>query len=138
MGEIEATLRHCAKEKILGPDGWTVEFFLGFWDLVGNEVLEMIEETHNPGIVSGVLNTNFIALIPNNSKPNTFDDFRPISLCNFVYKVITKNIAEIKKPFLARVISREQFYFLPNRQILDAVDIAQEVIHSVKKHNLNA
>jgi len=73
----------------------------------------MIEETHKNGIVSGAMNTIFIALIPKKSKPKTFDDFRPISLCNFYYKIISKIIAERLKPFLAHVVSRKQFTVTP-------------------------
>jgi len=50
-------------------------FFLGFWHLIGQEVLAMIEETCKTSIVYGALNSTFIALITEKSKPKTFDDF---------------------------------------------------------------
>ena len=84
------------------------------------------------GLVSGALNSTFITLIPKRSKPTSFDDFRPISLCNFIYKIISKIIAKCLKPVLAKVISPEQFGFLPHRKILDAVGATHEGIHSIK------
>ena len=70
-----------------------VEFFLAFWDLVGLDVLAMVEEVCLHGVISGALNSTFIALIPKKDKPATFYDFHPISLCNLIYKVISKIIA---------------------------------------------
>lgn len=94
LGEIESILKICVKEKILGPDGWTVEFYLGFWDILGEELPLMVEDTRRHGYISGAVNSTFIALIPKNSKPLSFEEYRPISLCNFIYKIISKIIVE--------------------------------------------
>jgi len=90
------------------------------------------------GLVSGSLNSTFITLIPKRSKTTYFDDFRLILLCNFIYKIISKIITKHLKPILAKVISPEQFRFLPRRQILDAVGATQEGIHSIKAKNISA
>ena len=105
LEEIEIVLKVRAKDKSSGPDGWTVEFFIGFWDLVGPEILALVEESRRTGHISGALNTTFIALIPKVSKTTSYNDFRPISLCNFLYKIVSKIIAERMKPWLSRVIS---------------------------------
>lgn len=115
-----------------------MEFFFGFWDIVGPDVLEMVEKTRCKGKIFGALNSTFIALIPKKAKLIYFDDYRPISLCNLIYKIISKNIAEILKPILSKVITNEQFGFLPNRQILDVVSITQEGIHTIKPKKLFA
>ena len=65
-------------------------------------------------MVAPSLNSTFIALIPKKDKPLSFVDFRPISPCNLVYKLISKIIDVIFKPFLDSHISREQFGFLKN------------------------
>ena len=123
------------KEKSLGPDGWTVEFFLHFFDMLGPELLAMVEDTRLSGNVCGSLNSTFIALIPKSDTPSKFAGFRPISLCNLIYKIITKIIATRLKKGLSLGISDEQFGFLEGRQITDAIAIAQETIHSIKiKH----
>jgi len=105
---------------------------------VGLEVLELVEQSRLSGFISGGLNSTFIALIPKISKATSFDDFRPISLCNFLYKIVSKVIAERIKPWLSRIISPEQFGFLKNRQIFDAVGAAQEGIHSIKDKKIRA
>lgn len=57
------------------------------------------------------------------------DQFRPIALCNVVYKIITKLIAERLKPFLGSLISAKQGGFVDGRKILDGVVIEIEVVH---------
>jgi hypothetical protein len=88
LEELKDVLFLFKKDKSPGPDGWTVEFFTYFFDLVGEDLLGMVEESRRLGIVSGGLNATFLTLIPKANKPSTFDDFRPISLCNLCYKVI--------------------------------------------------
>jgi hypothetical protein len=67
------------------------------------------------GNVNGALNVTFIALILKSDKPESFSGFRPISLCNLDYKVISKIIASRIKYFLSKGISKEQFGFLDDR-----------------------
>ena len=75
------------------------------------------------GFVSKYLNATYLNLIPKCEKPKSFADFRPISLCNLVYKVITKIIFYRLKPLLVGIISEELFGFLKNRHILEVVGI---------------
>jgi hypothetical protein len=115
LGELKEVLTLFKKEKIPGPDGWTVEFFIHFFDLVGGDLLEMVEESRSRGVIVGGLNSTFLALIPKVNKPTTFGDFRPISLCNLCYKLISKIIANRIKPFLSRSLSEEQLGFLKGK-----------------------
>jgi hypothetical protein len=137
MGELKEVLTLFKKDKSPGPDGWTVEFFLHFFDLVGEDLLDMVEESRSRGVIIGGLNSTFLALIPKVNKPVTFGDFRPISLCNLYYKLISKIIANQIKPFLSRSLSAEQLGFLKGRQIQDAIGTTHECLHNIKQINLN-
>jgi hypothetical protein len=92
-----------------------VELFLVFFDLLGTEIPDMVEETRRKGKVTGALNATFIALIPKSSKPDSFGGFKPIALCNLVYKIISKIIATRLKTCMSFGISKEQFGFLDGR-----------------------
>jgi hypothetical protein len=61
-----------------------------------------------------------------------FEDFRPISLCNCIYKIMAKLISRCLKPILSEAISKEQFGFLNGRQIHEAIGVAQEGLHSLR------
>jgi hypothetical protein len=126
------------KDKSPGPDGWTQELFQHFFEIMGLDMLNAVEESRLTGKIPGALNATFFTLIPKSSKPVNFNDFRPIALCNFMYKVISKTIANRLKDTLAKCISFEQFGFLKDRLIYDAVGITQESLHSAKLKKLNA
>ena len=112
--------------------GWTVEFYLCFFDLLGPTLVNLVETSRILGRVPSSINSTFIALIPKTDHPINFGDFRPISLCNLCYKLISKVAAMRLKPYLDSFISPQQFGFLKNRLIHGPVAITQEVLHSVK------
>ena len=114
LSEIEGALRSFKKDKSPGPDGWPVEFYFFFFDLLGEELCTAVDYTSVSGCILPSLNSTFLALIPKIEKPTTFADYRPISLCNLLYKLISKVIAVRLKPFLDSHISMEQFGFLKN------------------------
>lgn len=81
-------------------------------------------------------NATFITLIPKSDNPHTFDDFCPISIYNYIYKIIVKIIASLINPILSRHISPEKIVFLKNRQIYEAIGTAQAGLHSLKIYKL--
>jgi len=93
--EVFEVIKGFTRDKSLGPDGWTVEFYSHFFELVGQDVVDMVEETRIKGEIIPVINFTFVALIPKVNKPSVFNDFRPISLCNLCYKFVSKIIAKI-------------------------------------------
>ena len=93
----------------------------------------MVKESKKLGKVLGSIKSTFITSIPKKKKTNTYDDFRPISYCNMIYKVIMKVIALRLKPILSDVEIEDQFKFLHNRKIHDTISLAQEEIYSIKK-----
>jgi hypothetical protein len=124
--ELKVVLRNFKKAKSPGPGGWTMEFFLE------DELFRVIGESRRYGKMLGDLNATFITLIPKKNDPSTFDDFRSISLCNLIYKTISKIIANRMKQALSNSISEQQFGFLFNRQFHDTIGIAWEGFHSIK------
>eukprot|EP00253_Pinus_taeda_P015841 PITA_15841 len=78
------------------------------------------------------LNSTFLVLIPKGAESNTPDKYRPIALCNIVYKLISKVLANRIKPLLPLLISQEQIGYVEGRQIMDGVILSNEVIHSLK------
>ena len=56
-----------------GPDGLTIEFFQGFFDLVKEDLLKVVQESQRAGKVLGALNSTFLALIPKKQNPSSFE-----------------------------------------------------------------
>lgn len=110
--EVKKAVFEMAPDKSPGPDGFHTAFFQKSWDIVGEEVT---------GICLGVLHSFssvkvfsriFVTLIPKINNPRRMADFRPISLCNVIYKIITKALANRLKLFLDPIISQSQSAFV--------------------------
>ena len=85
------------------------------------------------GRVLTTFNATFLSLIPKENGADSLGNFRPISLCNVVLKIITKVMASRLKPLMPRLIAPEQSSFVEGRQILDGIILTQEMIHSLKQ-----
>eukprot|EP00253_Pinus_taeda_P030027 PITA_30027 len=132
MEELEATLKWFKKDKSPSPDGWTIEFYIAFFEILGEDLLKIVENCRRSGRISSAIKSTFIALISKPNNPSSYNDFCPISLCNCLYKIISKIIANHLKPTLSRHISSEQFAFLHHRQIHEAIATAQELLHTLQ------
>jgi hypothetical protein len=75
LSEIKDILIHFKRERSPGPDGWTTEFFIFFFDLVGEDLLQMVEDSRLKGHISSSLNSTFLVLIPKTDSLLSFNDF---------------------------------------------------------------
>lgn len=87
----------------------------------------------NEGILLKSFNFTNLVLIPKVHFPESLNQMRPISLCNFCLKVITKVLANRLKKFLKGIISPNQSAFVPDRMIQDSILIAHEAFHFLKR-----
>ena len=90
----------------------------------------MVKSFQSKAKFGGNNNSTFLALITKESKPSTFNRFRPISLCNASYKIISKLLANMLKLLLRKLISPLQGGFVKGRHILDNVIQVQDSMHS--------
>eukprot|EP00253_Pinus_taeda_P010380 PITA_10380 len=132
LEELEEVVKAMKKGTAPGPDGFTVDFYQAGWHFLGREILDLVEESRINQKVWPALNSTFFALIPKGDNLEEANGFRPIALCNVIYKMITSLIAKRLKPLLDNLISAEQIGFVEGRQILDGLVVTQEVIHSLK------
>ena len=68
-------------------------FYQKFWHVEGEIVVNAILDFLNDGIMLPAINHTNIMLIPKVKNPEKMSDFRPISLCNVIYKIISKVLA---------------------------------------------
>lgn len=72
-------------------------------------------------------------LVPKIQNPEKLTDFRPINLCNVIYKVVAKCLVNRLRPLLDDIISETQIVFIPGRMITDNGQLAFECIHHIKQ-----
>ena len=89
-GEIWNALKSMKPYKAPGVDGLHAGFFQRFWLVVGDSVKREIKKVFIRQKVPDYLNQTLIVLIPMQPGPETVSHYRPISLCNTIYKVISK------------------------------------------------
>lgn len=119
--------------KSLGPDSMSPIFFQKYWKIVGPQVVDCVLQTLRIGVMPSGLNDTYICLIPKVNCPQKITDFRPISLCNVIYKLVSKVLANKLKRILSEVISDAQSAFVPGRQITDNVLVAFEIMHCINQ-----
>lgn len=98
--EVNALVFQLEPLKSLGPDGFPGIFFLNYWDIVGRDVCNDVKAFFEGKFLIKELNRTNMVLIIKCTSPKSISQFQPISLCNFIYKVIYKTMANRLKPFL--------------------------------------
>lgn len=146
VDEVTKALFDMCPTKALRPDCFHALFFQKNWDLVGHDVTHACLAVLNNGDFVKEFNYNHVAfsfqqenhnhvaMIPKVKNPENEGDFRPISLCSVVYKMIAK-IANRLKTFLPEIIDRNQRAFALGRLIIDNVIAAFESLHSLHKRH---
>ena len=98
--EVEAALRQMAPLKAPDPDGMPPFFFQHYWDCIGNDIVKAVLFCLNTSEIIPGLNHTFITLIPKVKSPDFISEYRPIALCNVLYKLVSKVLANILKRVL--------------------------------------
>ena len=129
--EIKEAVFQMGPTKAPGLDSMNALFYKKFWHIVGDDVVNAVLVFLNNGVMLPDLNHTNIVLIPKVKNPEKMFEFRPISLCNVIYKVISKVLANRLKQVLPDIISPTQSAFVPGRLITNNVIVAYEVFHSM-------
>ena len=132
--EILVALKSMTPYKALGPDGLHAGFFQRHWNCVGDSVKDEVRNIFISCEMSAFLNQTLIAFIPKQKGLETISHFRPISLCNTVYKLVTKILVQRLRPHMPNLISPCQTAFVAGRRGSDNIIIAQEIIYFLNKH----
>lgn len=103
--------------KAPGPDGFPAGFFQGAWDTVAHSLIKFVQDIWQKPEDIALVNTTDICLIPKIDKPEFCNQFRPISLCNVTYKIVSKIIVNMLKHLMPEIISPYQTGFIPTRSI---------------------
>lgn len=132
LEEVKNAVFSMSADKSPGLDGMNGSFYKEHWDIVGPLVSKAILDCLNEHADMDLINSTLVTLIPKVKEPRRVGDFRPISLCNVIYKVISKVLINRLKPILPLIITETQSAFVPGRVITDNALIAYECLHNLR------
>ena len=118
--------------KALGLDGFFGMFYQKHWNIMGETMTKAVQQFFLYGILDLEFCETNVVLILKIDNPEGINHFRPISLCNFSYKIISKIMVNKMKHLLPSCVSHYQSGFIPGRQIQDNTLIAHECFHYLK------
>ncbi|XP_010513742.1 PREDICTED: uncharacterized protein LOC104789794 [Camelina sativa] len=130
--EIKNAVFSIKGEKTPGADGMSSQFFKEYWDVVGPQVVQEVQQFFASGHLPSDWNFTQICLIPKVQNPTRMTNLRPISLCSVLYKTVSKVLCQRLKRFLPKIVSDTQGAFVSGRLITDNILLAHELVHALQ------
>lgn len=115
-----------------GPDGFTGCFFHTCWDIIAEDMVNMVHAFFNGHELPRHITHTNLVLLPKKKEVVTFSDMRPISLSNFVNKIFSRVVHERLAVLLPNIVSEEQAGFVKGRSIVENVLLTQEIITDIR------
>lgn len=136
--EIKAVLFSMPNNKSPGPDGFNAEFYKFSWEIIGAEFIIAVQAFFDKGFLPKGVNSTILALIPKRTEATEMKDYRPISLCNVFYKVISKIIANRLKVILPQFVAANQSAFVSERLLIENILLATEIVKDYHKESISS
>ncbi|KAA3476013.1 reverse transcriptase [Gossypium australe] len=134
--EIQEVAFEMGPTKAPGEDGFSAIFYQQCLHIVQYEVSSFCLQILNGDRDFKQVNSTNIVLIPKVANPTSMKQFRPISLCNVIYKIMAKAIANRLRGVIEKCIDAAQSAFVPGRLITDNILLAYEILHTLKQKRM--
>jgi len=131
--EVVSAVKSMGRFKAPGPDGYQPVFYQQCWETVGPSVTRFVLEFFETGVLPASTNDALLVLIAKVAKPERIQQFRPVSLCNVLFKIITKMMVTRLKNVISKLIGPAQASFIPGRLSIDNIVLVQEAVHSMRR-----
>jgi len=134
--EFQNALSQMKTGKTPGSDGLTVEFYHTFWDIVGQLVINSISEGLEKGELSLSQRKAILKLLYKNGQENNIENWRPISLLNVDFKILSHVLANRLKPLLPKLINENQTAYIKGRCITQNIRLLLDVMTYTETENI--
>ena len=135
--ECKQALETFQNDKSPGEDGFTVEFYKFFFELLGHNLVESFNEAYEANELSISQRRGIITLIPKeDGSLLDLSNWRPITLLNVDCKIATKAIAKRIEASLPKLINSDQTGFIKGRYIGENIRLIIDIMEYTKTHNI--
>ncbi|KAK3547732.1 hypothetical protein QTP86_028528, partial [Hemibagrus guttatus] len=128
LEEMQVVLNTMPGGKAPGIDGLPVEFYKFFWKELGEDLLEVLEESCRERRLPLSSRRAVITLLPKKGDLQDINNWCPVSLLCTDYKVMSKALANRLRDIMDSVIQTDQTYCVPNRSIIDNVSLIRDIL----------
>ena len=123
-------------EKSPGEDGFTVEFYKHFFDLLGADLIASLKRAYDLVRLSVSRRRGIITLLPkDDAELLLLQNWRPITLLNVDYKIASKAIARRVKPMLSKLVHPDETGFIKGRYIGENVRLISDIMEQTRVYN---
>ena len=134
--ELTTALKCMKKGKTPGSNGFSVDFFRCFWNPVGIFLFRAFQESHSKGTILQTHRESIITLIPKAGKSShSLKGWRPISLLNVDYKIVSTAIGNRFKEVIDKIINPSQSAYIKGRYIGENTRLVYDIITHVNENN---
>ncbi|KAJ8034902.1 hypothetical protein HOLleu_21924 [Holothuria leucospilota] len=126
--ELNKAVSRAASNKSPGSDGLPYEFYSSFIDILGNDLVDVFNDTFHSGTLSESQRMGIITLIPKKGDTTNASNWRPISLLNTDYKLIAKILQTRLARVLPSIVNEYQTCAIPGRSIHNNMLIVRDVV----------
>ena len=124
MEEFSAVVGHLSTNRAPGINGFNGGFYQVAWPIISTDLLDAINNVLRSGHLLPQVNHTVLCLVPKKAVPESVDDYRPIALCNILYRILAKLLSNRLKPLLPKIIDPNQCAFIQGRRITDSILLA--------------
>ncbi|KAL9951638.1 hypothetical protein ACROYT_G044340 [Oculina patagonica] len=130
-------LEQCAKGKCPGSDGLSVEFYLRFWSMLGEELVQSLNYGFEHQHLNITQKQGIIKVIPKKRKDKLYlENWRPLTLLNVDYKIATKAIAHRISNVLPKIINDDQTGYVKERYIGQNIRLIMDIMKVTELENI--
>ncbi|XP_019246270.1 PREDICTED: uncharacterized protein LOC109225918 [Nicotiana attenuata] len=135
--EIDNSLNAIGNDKAPGIDGYNAVFFKKAWGIMKNDVYEAVMDFFQTSHMPKIINCTTVTLLPKVTNPITVKDFRPISCCSVLYKIIAKILATRLQVVMSDIIDGAQAGIIPGRKGAENIILAHELIRAYSRKHVS-
>jgi hypothetical protein len=128
LEEIFQAIKSGKLKKASGCDGICHEFLSKMWEANKHDLLQIMNEMYRDAMITAQQKHGLLACIPKHAQALHIDDYRPLTILNTDYRLLTRIIAARLRPWLPEILQRSQYCCIPDNTVFDAIATIRDVV----------